>query len=626
MKKKYLLWLFSGTLILGLMPLVEEGTVYGQTYNVTFRVNMSIKMREGAFVPGSGDIVRVAGSFNNWGSSTDTLKDADGDSIYTKTVALSAGNIEYKFLKTLRAGSDWEGGDNKTLSVSKDTTLPVLWFDNDSVYTPPVLVPVTFQVNMRVKILEQLFVPSSDIVRVAGSFNGWGSSTDTLKDADNDSIYTKTINLQEGSSIQYKFLKTPRGGDWEDGSDRQYTVPTGGGPIPVVYFNNDSVVNVPVSGNILWRVDMSAYQQLGWFQRTTNDSMEVRGPFNGWSGTKMERVPGTEIYEVSLPYTGSSFDDVPHKFFMDIDSATATARFPGYVHGTNREGYMYDHPADRGDGNRIFNLGNGGNLQTNLYYFSSINPNGLLLNTTDTVTVTFRVDMRPAMTYVDPFVKGTDTLKWVWFDDLARSVQGVSSSGVTMTDANNDSIYEASVTIRGKTHYNFLYYYRYIHGGAQTGTVNEGGGLGVQNPYRSRYIQPATAGVGNVFPRNYTMPVDVWQKNAPMPAETAPFNGLTSVAQEQPFGPPSTFELLQNYPNPFNPSTRIRYTLPQHSRVTLKVYNILGQVVTTLLNNEEQPAGNHVVLFEANRLASGVYFYSLQAGPYYQVRKMILMK
>ena len=145
-------------------------------------------------------------------------------------MALPQGAIEYKFFKTLRAGLDWEGVCRTADSpLAGDQTIPAVYFDNDSIYTPPVR-RVTFQVNMKIKMLEQTFLPGSgDIVRVVGSFNDWGNSTDTLTDADNDSIYTKTITLNEGQAIEYKYLKTTRSGDWESVANRKYTVPVGGG-------------------------------------------------------------------------------------------------------------------------------------------------------------------------------------------------------------------------------------------------------------------------------------------------------------------------------------------------------------------------------------------------------------
>jgi photosystem II stability/assembly factor-like uncharacterized protein len=85
------------------------------------------------------------------------------------------------------------------------------------------------------------------------------------------------------------------------------------------------------------------------------------------------------------------------------------------------------------------------------------------------------------------------------------------------------------------------------------------------------------------------------------------------------------FSLSQNYPNPFNPSTVISYQLPIIGFVTLKVYDILGREVATLVN-EEKPAGEYEVEFYGSELTSGIYFYQLKAGQYSETRKMVLMK
>ena len=85
------------------------------------------------------------------------------------------------------------------------------------------------------------------------------------------------------------------------------------------------------------------------------------------------------------------------------------------------------------------------------------------------------------------------------------------------------------------------------------------------------------------------------------------------------------FELQQNYPNPFNPGTTIEFTLPNADFVTLKVYNVVGQEIATLVSGK-LPAGIHRYTWNAGNLASGVYLYRVEAGGYSLVRKAMLMK
>ncbi|PIZ99209.1 MAG: hypothetical protein COX77_02205 [Candidatus Komeilibacteria bacterium CG_4_10_14_0_2_um_filter_37_10] len=86
-----------------------------------------------------------------------------------------------------------------------------------------------------------------------------------------------------------------------------------------------------------------------------------------------------------------------------------------------------------------------------------------------------------------------------------------------------------------------------------------------------------------------------------------------------------SFNLHQNYPNPFNPITNISFSLPNSSQVQLKIYDILGKEVTTLIN-EEKTAGNYQITFDGGKLTSGTYFYKLSAGSYTAIKKMVLMK
>ena len=104
---------------------------------------------------------------------------------------------------------------------------------------------------------------------------------------------------------------------------------------------------------------------------------------------------------------------------------------------------------------------------------------------------------------------------------------------------------------------------------------------------------------------------------------------ITDIAEEQAL--PQQFELYQNYPNPFNPKTKITFAIPllggdeRGGLVTLKVYDILGNEIAILVN-EEKPAGNYDVDFTAKNLPSGVYFYQLKAGNFIETKKMILLR
>jgi hypothetical protein len=88
---------------------------------------------------------------------------------------------------------------------------------------------------------------------------------------------------------------------------------------------------------------------------------------------------------------------------------------------------------------------------------------------------------------------------------------------------------------------------------------------------------------------------------------------------------PSTYRLSQNYPNPFNPITTIKYQIPELSFITLKVYDVLGNEIKTLVN-KEKPVGSYNIEFDATSLPSGIYFYQLQAGSFVETKKMVLLK
>ena len=100
---------------------------------------------------------------------------------------------------------------------------------------------------------------------------------------------------------------------------------------------------------------------------------------------------------------------------------------------------------------------------------------------------------------------------------------------------------------------------------------------------------------------------------------------ITGFGEDGETGVPLTYDLSQNYPNPFNPSTLIRFTIPERSLVSLKVYDVIGREVASLVDEERAP-GVYEVRFDAKGLSTGAYFYRLIAGSYVRLRKLLILK
>ena len=121
--------------------------------------------------------------------------------------------------------------------------------------------------------------------------------------------------------------------------------------------------------------------------------------------------------------------------------------------------------------------------------------------------------------------------------------------------------------------------------------------------------------------------VEFLRKERALDVRGCNFNGSFEFSEtiETQIITPDEFELSQNYPNPFNPSTNIAFELPKSGHVMLSVFNLLGQKVATLID-QNMDAGSHNVHFDATNLPSGLYFYQLQSGNFNSIKKMVLLK
>jgi len=472
---------------------------------------------------------------------------------------------------------------------------------------------ITFRVNMKIKLRENVFNPLTDTLVVRGSFNGWSGKANKLTDPDRDSIYVGTYDVGTGTSIEYKFVMvTLEDGDkWESTSNRKLDLTGNPQTLPIVYFEDDSVFSgVTRKGNILFTVDLTSYINLGWFDKA-KDTLQVRGAFNGWSGSikeksLMQSVPGTNLYSLNLSTKGIVGEIMPYKFYIKFDLTKADRT--GWP-----EWYGWELPATMGGGNRLFVYEGTTTQQVPQKYFNDVHPNGIIPAGT-TIELTFNMDMRPAMkAAVNPFKKGIDTL---WFTTnwenwaISQGWMPGKQSNLKYTDPDGDSIYTLKFTIKGPVPAVVEYQTEY------TGNNPEGGGFDYGR-YRTRYVRKT----GTAWPTSYTFPTDVYTQDPPLVVEPSPLVGIGHD-----FGTvPAKYSLEQNYPNPFNPTTTIEYSLPSREFVTLKVYNVLGEEVM-LLVNEQKDAGRHAIDVDATRLATGVYFYRLHAGSYVDVKKMVFIK
>jgi hypothetical protein len=118
---------------------------------------------------------------------------------------------------------------------------------------------------------------------------------------------------------------------------------------------------------------------------------------------------------------------------------------------------------------------------------------------------------------------------------------------------------------------------------------------------------------------------DAVGNSEPIKTEADASTTITVSTEDEIADLPVQFELFQNYPNPFNPSTTINFALPEQSDVTIRIYDVMGRRIATLLN-ENRTAGYHNVVWDAGSVASGTYFYRIQAGEFASVRKLTLVK
>lgn len=613
-------------LLLVTVFLIVSMTSYSQV-QVTFSVDMSVLQTNGYFVPTS-DTVRVSGDFNGWSTTATNLTHGTGadSAIYSASVpGIASGPINYKFIFSTAVGIQWETlANNRSATIgTKDTTLPTVPFFTN---VNGAKEHVWFKVDMTVPIKAGLVTPGTTPVLLAGTMNGWSTTaTPMTKDA-NDSIYTVLVDsLPSGSIQQFKYI-FGNPATWESpvnppliGGNRAYMVPQQDSSVFSAFWN-DVNPNIQLgTATINFKLDMSVMVRSGIYN-TSKDSVLLSGSFNSWTTT-------TDFLNQNAANDSAYF--LTHTFTQEPIGTLEPYKYVVKKHTTGIDSVWidgYERPVHWGGNNRE-ELFTGAAKDTTDYY-DGIHPDWLIPNGTH-LQVTFNLDMTPAMDPTKqavPFDPSVDTVYWSSGEPAFAATQhwyrpsGGHIKNVPLHRVGSSNIYSCTFTVAEPSFNAFEYNYEWQN--PDLSWTSEPAGLGVDFAYRVRY---AGQDVANHFPKNpWTFHNDTWTNtDKKTDQETDPYTSLTGVKAEN-FNP-VTYSLSQNYPNPFNPSTTIKFTIQNPGLVTLKIFNILGQEVATLVN-EQMKTGSYSYNFNASRLSSGVYFYSINAGNFVSTKKMLLLK
>ncbi len=617
--------------------LIAGITAYSQV-KVTFTVDMSVWQKNGYFNPKT-DTVRVAGDFNGWSTSATNLTAGTGADTAKFSVQVSnvVGTIHYKFIYINAAGVQWENnaptasGNREAVIGTSDVVIPTVFFNDIT----GKLNHVKFEVDMSLPIKTGKLNPATDTVAATGDFTGWGTSPGgylALTKGANDSVYSGfKDSLSSGSTLHFKFIFKSGGSvTWEDNAkttsgNREYLVPEKDSTTFFDYWNGQNPNVQTGNGKVNFTCDMTVMTRIGIFN-PAKDSLVISGGFNGWttsdpSAFLAQNPINDSSYFITQTFTNEPLGLKQYKYVVKKTNPTG-------IDTIWKDGY--ERPIPRGGDNWQVNFAGDASKDTAIYY-DGVQPDWFV-PAGKNLMVKFNVDMTPAMDPVKqavPFVPAEDTLYWISEEPTFARSQGwyrPSNGGMQYfkLSAVGNNIYSGTLALKDPAFNAFEYRYAW-HKGADGSWVFEPDALGTFDTYRVRFVGQDVA---SNFPVNpWNMPKDTWQNNSvKTDQEVDPYQsykdytGIRTINQS-----PVTYSLSQNYPNPFNPSTTIKFSIEKTGLVMLKIYNILGQEVSTLVN-QELKTGSYSYSFDASRLSSGVYFYSINSGSFNQTKKMILLK
>ena len=464
--------------------------------------------------------------------------------------------------------------------------LLILFMTNQE-YSQPRDIYVTWKCNMEIEILSGRFDPAAEVVSVRGDFNGW-SVFDMIADPGDPNVYITPYpflfpQLEVGDTVTfYKFFYTPN--TWEFGDNKFY--------ILTQEDYDNSAATISRSFNDLTINNVTNQQTIIQFFVNCNDAVSflngqpfpvinschiagsplpLQWPDAGW--------PDNQLYLMTTMYDdGTNGGDLTagDKVF------SAQVTFPAYTPIT----VQYKYSINYGD-----NLNNGGGNDNEAGYSDNhfIELSQYMISATvDNVFGT--------MGYHNLINIVIIPVELTSFRAQAEG-NNIILDWITATETNNQCFEIEKKNCTSKAD--------------QWMKIGYVAGSGTTTEPRSYSFIDRDATPGRYAYRLKQIDLD------------GSFSYSDKIEIET--GNPSEFVLKQNYPNPFNPGTKIKYSVPQTSQVQIKVFDVLGNEIETLIN-EEKLAGTYELTWNAVNLPSGVYFYQLRAGAFMQTKKMVILK
>ncbi len=532
-------------------------------------------------------------------------------------------------------------------------------------------ITVRYQCNMQIEELGGRFNPNTDYVELRGvAFGDWGPGVRMQQDPNNPYLYyyEATQYLSAGDSLpEYKFWYSTND-TWEYGSNRTYIVTqqdVDNGKILLSRFFDDltfsTVTNT--STKILYTIDTkNAHDVFGNPITVPINTLDLNGSsipltWNGWiyndindmspmydDGTHGDSIAGDGIYSrevVFNPYT---------PFHVEYE----------YVINFVQSGFIpYENAS--GDNHII-------NLEQNLYSATAYNVYGFMssvtgitplvdkvylprfeLNNADTLLTRLLTntnkDLNEALSKASTELNNSlDTSYWA--DNLNLNEKGQKvfedtkkAAEELITSLKKGMGNQIIQPIIDDIYYGDLYIVDILldelkNNSMNSKVANNNDDIKDKNN-RFNSIQKELSDAGLKYSKgNYAEAIEeiksAWQDLMDISREQNQIMDKRSLVENKGIemnNLPKEFKLNQNYPNPFNPTTTINYSVPTESFVTLKVYDVLGNEVSSLVNEDKNPGYYSVQLSAvSNKLASGIYFYRMQAGNFSETKKLILMK